>query len=1205
MATVTEIKSRIDLLDQSKFQQLTDIIIKMENPSGSIISYGINIKGRTIKGTPDSFVLKPDSTIFVETTIQKSRLYKKFDADVRKCLSLSSKALNKIILSYTGRLNVKEIEKLQELLPANITLEILGIDEIAHLIYFKYQYLAKDYLDLSVDSGQIIPINAYLENVDKNQYTAPLNVNFMFREKDMIEIKEGLEIADYVILSGVQGCGKTRLALEILEQESTRISYIIKNKNVAIHEDLNRYFQIGNRYLILIDDANQLSQFRSMIEHFSMFFNPGDIKVIITVRDYAKNNIMSQLDNVPFKRIKIGLFTDEEIANIIKNNLQILNHDYLNQISRVSKGNARIAYQIGLTAIKENKLSSIHNNEEVMTLFYRKIIEMISENKNHVIGFGIMSFIGKLKFSDKHELERVSYLANLSTDELIDAISFLHANELIDIYDQNIAMISDETMGNYIFYYVFIEKKVLDIAKFITEYYKTHLKRVISVINASLSIFLISSKIVFEESTLKIFKELINVSKEDALDFSVHFGSLFELESLLFLQSITNAIANKGEIEIIDSEFDYTKKTITNPILLALKLLSDGEYFNEIFELLILLLQKDGFRAEEVVAAIYQSFKLEKQCLNGEFAVQKTILDKLTTDSKSQNSKILLQILIQNYIPLGFEETTFKGRTFEIYSVVYNDQSYNYDFRKKIWEYTNRYINENYKKKIIKLFLDSKWIYNVSENIMVNEFNLINEYLFDIVSKSPAVITRMNNIAKYYSITDNELEKLSNSRNVYIYLLLHQGHFGIRDNPDDYNEKNIKLLIKFAQEIDESDYQLLTSLIIGNKYEEYKVGESLRIILQNVENKYFYKLLDAFLLSDTHLLFYPGNIIDRIIKSGVEYLDFINQYDHFSYKNNWILQYYENLDASEVDEKTLKDFLKFLGSYNVTGTYSYIRVEKLIKYFKLNRNFYVIYSKIALGKDINTFYSFTSLLFNEHLVKPYELFTYLNEDIELYEKLYYKSYQSDSNFDYNGIYIRFMCDMDIDTIYDYYKIILSENGLHMRESTLDFVWELDNSEVIVNHLIDMSVESNVNNPFRSLFNNSLALLKSKNYLLKYVEILKKRLAKTNNPVEVAVISEVGLDLGEQKMSLFESFINANRDFDQFKNYAIIPSMSSWSGSAIPHINNQIKQINRFIEKIPHTSDYLQHRKYLQQFIDSKINERNYWEEQEIFDEYLG
>jgi uncharacterized protein YktA (UPF0223 family) len=64
-------------------------------------------------------------------------------------------------------------------------------------------------------------------------------------------------------------------------------------------------------------------------------------------------------------------------------------------------------------------------------------------------------------------------------------------------------------------------------------------------------------------------------------------------------------------------------------------------------------------------------------------------------------------------------------------------------------------------------------------------------------------------------------------------------------------------------------------------------------------------------------------------------------------------------------------------------------------------------------------------------------------------------------------------------------------------------------------------------------------------------------------------------------------------------------MSSWSGSAIPHINNQIKQINRFIEKIPHTSDYLQHRKYLQQFIDSKINERNYCEEQEIFDEYLG
>lgn len=69
-----------------------------------MVSNGLNNQGRTIKFTPDAFLLLEESTIFVESSVQKSKLYDKFKKDITKCLSLRSKNLNKIILSYTGKL---------------------------------------------------------------------------------------------------------------------------------------------------------------------------------------------------------------------------------------------------------------------------------------------------------------------------------------------------------------------------------------------------------------------------------------------------------------------------------------------------------------------------------------------------------------------------------------------------------------------------------------------------------------------------------------------------------------------------------------------------------------------------------------------------------------------------------------------------------------------------------------------------------------------------------------------------------------------------------------------------------------------------------------------------------------------------------------------------------------------------------------------
>lgn len=1203
MATITEIKHKVDLLDQSKFQELTDAIIKLENTSSSIISYGLNKKGRTIKGSPDSFLLLPESTIFVEASIQQSKLYDKFRSDIKKCLSISSKTLKKIILSYTGRLSIEEIEQLQDLLPDNITLEILGIDEIAHRIYVRYQHLASDYLGLPIDTGQILPIEIFLNTVDKNKYSAPLNVDFMYRKEDISGIRELMDNLDYIILTGSPGCGKTRLALQILREEKKRISYVIKNKNTPIHEDLSRYFQQNKKYLVLIDDANQLSQFKSMIEFFSTFFFPGDIKVIISVRDYAKNVVTSQLENIPYKEIKLMPFTKEEIANIIKNNLKILNQNYLEQISTVSKGNARIAYLIGLVALKENNLSSIHNNEETMTIFYKTVVEMIQMDKKYIVTFGIISFFGKMKLDNNNQLEKILNLANIAIDDFMDAIKFLHSNEFIDIYNDSIVMISDETMGNYIFYYTFIEKKILNISAFIKAYYNSHLKRVVSIINASLSMFLDTSLSIFKEAALKIFEELLSISKDDAIEFLSHFCLLFELDAVMFLKDHIDKIENKENLYSIDMKINYSKESIHNQILVALNLLSRGTYFKEVFEILITLLNKEGFYIKEIVATIYQSFRMSKYTFSNNFEVQQNILHELSLKPKEENYLKLIQILLNNYICLGFEETFFEGKTMEFYRFVHNEETYNYKFREKLWRFAREYLSSEEKVVIINTFVNFPMIYEATEKIIENELFLIMDNLYEVIYETPSISSRLNSISKHYSITNDKLEQLMNSDSLYIYKLIHKKLHKYKDNYDDFNKRNNDSIISYAKNFEEKNFQPLIKCIEIHSSDDYEVTESLLTIILNVSDEHFLKLLDYFMSKDSKHLTYPGNIIERIEKLGINFLDFMHKYRNFSNKQNWMLQYYERINASEINQNVLNDFLTFLENYEVLRSYRYIRVEELIKYYKFDNTFYVQYANIALNKDSVTFRSFIGLLFNEHLTNPRDLYLLLNKNIDLYEKLYFKNFLTYDSFDYKFLYLKFISSIDVNAIYKFINIVLRDSRLRYQELTLDFVWGMEKNEIIVNKIIDIIVDYRKNSMISYLSNSPLKLLKNDNNITIYVELLKKRIKETFDKSEISEISEFALSLNGIKLELFETFINNNDNFELFKNYKIIPSSRSWSGSAIPVINSEIGEINSLLDLIPHNTKYLKHRKYLQSLIDSKVQERKWWEEKEIFDEF--
>lgn len=255
------------------------------------------------------------------------------------------------------------------------------------MLYRVYPYIAKDKLNFSIDSNQIFPIEEFIKQYDNsNGRTAPLTTTFLYRENEKKEIFEALEKEKAIIILGKAGVGKTRLALEIAkkyqEENNCRI-LCIKCNHLPIMEDLSRYISTAGKYLIFVDDANELVGLSHLIEYTIKEEDRYDIHIIATVRDYAYKSVINEAKKlVNVKSYVISKFSNQEIQEFIKTNLKIENNDYIEQIVRIAGGNPRIAYMAGKLAIEK----MIYGQLPIWKN-YTKVIMFFSGNYNYLNRF--------------------------------------------------------------------------------------------------------------------------------------------------------------------------------------------------------------------------------------------------------------------------------------------------------------------------------------------------------------------------------------------------------------------------------------------------------------------------------------------------------------------------------------------------------------------------------------------------------------------------------------------------------------------------------------------------------------------------------------------------------------------------------------------------------------------------------------------------
>lgn len=338
MSNVNLIQSKVMQLEGGAFQSLLDEYLYKKYKFTNIQTLGVQTAtNKPTKGTPDAYVLTEDGKyILINYGSVSSQPADKIKADILSCfntakLSLENDKIKKIICGHCStNIHIEQFDSIIELLEG-IEIELIGIDTLSHDLALIYPHIAKNQLGVEIDTNQFFDIEDFVKAYDANGINAPINCDFLHRKKEIDNTCESIRNNTVTVLTGPSGIGKTRLAIEVCREwdDKEYKVYCVRSNGNFLYEDIKYYIDNPGKYMLFFDDANMVVSMDNVLQTLLMLPPEYEIKILITVRDYARKRVINTVSKytVP-KVIEIERLTDEEIKDILKVDLEILNPDF-------------------------------------------------------------------------------------------------------------------------------------------------------------------------------------------------------------------------------------------------------------------------------------------------------------------------------------------------------------------------------------------------------------------------------------------------------------------------------------------------------------------------------------------------------------------------------------------------------------------------------------------------------------------------------------------------------------------------------------------------------------------------------------------------------------------------------------------------------------------------------------------------------------
>lgn len=1209
MSNVNLIQSAIMQLEGGAFQKLFDEYLYKKYKFKNIQTLGVQTAtNKPTKGTPDSYVLTDDGKyILINYGSVSAQPAKKIRDDILSCfdkakLSLSKDKIKKIICGHCStNISIEQFSSIKESIEG-VAVELIGIDTLSHDLALIYPHIAKDELGIPIDTNQFFDVEDFVKAYDANGINAPLDCEFLYRESEISETYNSVNDNKVTILTGPSGIGKTRLALEVCrkkDEEEVKV-YCIKSNGNMLYEDIKYYISDPGQYLIFFDDANMVASLDNVLNSILTLSEDYKVKVLITVRDYAQDRVINLVSKYSIPNIiEIGRFKNDEIEEILKNDLEILNPDYLKKITEIANGNVRLAVLAGIRSI-EYGYPAIKNAEDIFKNYYGRVIADAKLTKDDIMMLFFIAVAGPVKGSEN---QLFNILKKSYGNEIVetDIVENLYSLELVDWFKNEITKVSDQSFGNYIMYYVLFEKKWINVENLISIGFPNYRNKVIYVLNTLMEIFNSEELLKYVENSIISAWENVPTGQE-----MEYLESFYRVNPDKALSIIKNHIDQENTVDFDLRSYDINSKKNYHKISTKeIEILGGYKYtdnFDDAIDLLMLYFTKRPDLIMDFYFVLSERLLYDKYSWRNKYIHELRLLDKLwciTEEGANYNNSILYLQISECALKteISFTEEVRNSRSVNFVRMTLGFTEEIATIRTRIWK--NLAIlrkNEEY-RNIVNSILEGVHFNGLKEEdskkYLQSDFDVIYENVIDKDKPDffdAKIVARYKKVAGQIGATIDERYLISKRNSEFkIYKMLIREHLSGRTIEED---KKIRkdFISKEISSYTLDDYRrLFVSCRFLEKTvyerEQWSLNTGLDCVFEALEdNSEFYIDVITEYFNENSPFKLNGYRQIKYLLDHIGYeatLDLVSG-KMFDKKDNWLSIIWECLPEESINEKVVNDYKEFVLNNLGEGSPMVPTVQVMNRYGERDRELKdkVIEAIVNCPKISATFLGYA--YYDEEVEIILHFF---RNDLDALTRIYMNAIENSNHVDYGGKFFIKIFEQR-PTIWNEY-VDWAKDNIHRdgyEQEIFELIWTVEKWRECVDYAYSVLVDDDmgflIKEPARLLFAKSQdgdVLERKKLWLFDKLHERSLDVEKCKNLIDVVVTV-----LPDWKLEYILEFLKENKKLEDFEKLHLFPLSYSWSGSEVPLILEKIEFLQSLKDSLKGI-DYIDHRKYLEEW----------------------
>ena len=1198
-------------LEGGAFQKLFDLYLYKKYKFKNIQTLGVQTgTNKPTKGTPDSYVLTDDEKyILINYGTVCSQSAEKIRADILSCfdkskLSLPKDKIQKIICGHCStNIHIEQFNNIMEAIEG-VEIELIGIDTLSHDLALLYPHIAKDELGIAIDTNQFFEVEDFVKAHDANGINAPINCKFLHRESEITETCNSILNNKVTILTGPSGIGKTRLALETCRKQDDRKTkvFCVKSNGNFLYEDIKYYISDPGRYLVFFDDANTVVSLDNVLDTILTLSTDFDVKVLISVRDYAKDRVIDAVSRyATLNIIQIGRFKDDEIKDILKSDLGIVNAEYLEKIVEIANGNIRLAFLAGMRSIDDG-YQAIRNAEDIFKNYYGRIIDEAKLTKEDILMLFFIAISGPVKNNENQLYSDMNkfYGAKIVED---DTIEHLYSLELVDWFKNEITKIADQSLGNYILYYVLFEKRWVSVESLISIGFPRFRNKIVYALNTLMEIF-------NSEECAKYIEDSIITAWDNApagQDME-YLESFFQVNPDKALSIIKNRIDQEAIVDFDLRGFDInSKKNYHNITTKVIEILGGYKYtenFEDAFDLLMLYFEKRPDLIMDFYFVLSGRLLYDKYSYRDKYNHEMCLLDKLwcyTEEGKNYNNSILYLQIVECAlkIEISFTEEIRNSRSVNFVRMTLGFTEEIADIRTHIWQ--NLAIlrkNEEYHNAINSIL--SEVHFNglneeESKNFLQSDFNTIYEYVID--KNTPdffdaKVVARYKQVAEQIGIKpDHRYMVAERNPEFRIYRMLIREHLIGRTIEEDEQLRKESI----SKEISTYDLKDFRELFSSCKFlektvydrDQWYLNTGLDCIFEIIEadSELYLKVLEEYFNANAPFRLNGYRQIKYMLDHiGYELTySFVNK-NAIDKKDAWLSLIWECVLEENINEKIVNDYKAFVLNNLAKDNLIIPTVQVVTRYGERDSELKAeVIKTIVANPELSA--SFLGYAYHDDDVEG--ILNFFRNDIAALACIYISALAVSCHVDYDGKLFAKIFEQQPTIWNEYVDWVKAKDN--MREDgnehkIFELIWNVDKWHECVEYAFKVLIDDHkvfyIKEPAGLLFaktTDATIFERKKSWLIEKLRENSLEVERCKNLIDVVVNV-----LPDWKLEYILEFLKVNKKPEDFKKIHLFPSSCLGSGSEIPLIMKKLDFLKLLKDNLK-GFDYIDHRKYIEEY----------------------